>query len=127
MAPPAGIDIVLMLNCCPYYISKSLNFLVEMLNPNDRLSIWWGPSDRMELMYMSDHGRTVAKEKIGSMRWLDLTKYKPALLEAAQVPRSAKANYSSFSMHTTTPFVYHWIGLVQVKSLTYIIPKIHIA
>jgi hypothetical protein len=88
MARLAGIDIVVVLNCFVKSIMPSLEYLVDMLNPNDRLSIWWNPSCRLDLTYMSDHGRTVARGNITSMRsdLLFTSNDEPGLLEAAQVP-----------------------------------------
>jgi hypothetical protein len=95
MARPTGIDIVVVLNAPVLDISPSLEYIVNMLNPNDRLSIWWTPSHLLELTYMSDHGRTVATEKIVSMKdhLLKLTNHEPGLHKAAQV---AKTNYCLF-------------------------------
>ena len=94
----AGADVVLAFNVRVNYMKPSMMMLVDMLNPNDRLSILFcgphGVTQRiMELTYMSDHGRQVARLKINELvqrQQFDYEEYiGPVLPQAAQVyPRT---------------------------------------
>jgi hypothetical protein len=64
-------DIVLVFNVRMFYMKKLMMTLVDMIDSNDRLSIlFWGFSGIehvMELTYMSDHGRNIARLKINEL------------------------------------------------------------
>jgi hypothetical protein len=68
--PCPGVDVVVALNVWKKEVQEAVKMLVDRLSPNDRLSILFlrrSGYERMELTYMSDHGRGVATLKISEI------------------------------------------------------------
>jgi hypothetical protein len=95
MPPPwAGLDVVVALNVRMNEVQEPIIMLVDRLSSHDRLSILFqGPNASqeliMELTYMSNHGRDVARLKISELAKSHVNQrvvYRgPILQKAAQV------------------------------------------
>jgi hypothetical protein len=90
--PRSGVDVVVVLNVRMDDAKEAMMMLVHRLSPNDRLSILFVGfcmQHVMELTYMSDHGRDVARLKISELAHSHVHHYTeyaaPALPRAAQV------------------------------------------
>jgi hypothetical protein len=71
--PRASMDVVVALSVRTHQVQEAVMMLVDRLSPNDQLSILFqrpfanGGHIIMELTYMSDHGRDVARLKISKL------------------------------------------------------------
>jgi hypothetical protein len=100
--PRAGLDVVVVLNVRKNVVKEAVMMIVDGLSPNDRLSIlFYGRGDGesvqiqhvMELTFMSDHGRDVARLKISELAQShvdgEYERVGPVLPKAAEVhPRT---------------------------------------
>jgi hypothetical protein len=91
-----GLDVVVALNVRMNRVKEAMMMLVDRLSPNDRFAILFVGrfyDERMELTYMSDHGRDFARLKISELAQIHVDEENeyvgPVLALAAQVhPRT---------------------------------------
>jgi hypothetical protein len=90
-----GMDIVVALNVKMHEVKEAVMTLVDRLSPNDRLSILFQGRvyQQMELTYMSDYGRDVARRTISEIAQRNVDENDafpgPVLQQAAEVhPRA---------------------------------------
>ncbi|XP_047042788.1 uncharacterized protein LOC124646765 [Lolium rigidum] len=121
--PRAGVDVVVALNIKMNDVKEAMIMLVERLSSNDRLSILFSricmqTQHVMELTYMSDHGRGVARLKISELAHGHVRQYSEyeasALQEAAQILRQRGVEEIS---NRTGCIMHMWTGPMH--------PKIH--
>jgi hypothetical protein len=91
------VDVIVVSNLGMDQVNEAVMAIVDWLNPNDRLSILFfgrnGIEHVMELTYMLDHGRDVARQKINELAQSHVKEksifHGPALPKAAEVyPRT---------------------------------------
>jgi hypothetical protein len=120
----AGVDVVVALNVRMHEVKEAMVMLVDRLSPNDRLSILFVGRVRqhMELTYMSDHGRGVARLKISELAHSHVhekTEYVgPVLTEAAKVLHTnihdqIKALFENICSFPNTT----WLGTQKLTSI----------